>query len=78
VDEFRDASFDLVLTVCDSAAKECPLWLGTGVRRHLGFVDPAKVTGTEEEILEAFRKVRDQIAEQVPNLMRNEMKPSPG
>ena len=69
VDEFRDATFELVVTVCDSAAEECPLWLGQGRRVHLGFPDPAKVQGTEEEILSAFRKVRDDIARRVPALL---------
>ena len=64
-DEFRDWNFDLVITVCDSAAEECPLWLGRGRRIHHGFPDPAKATGTEEEILAAFRQVRDAILEQI-------------
>ncbi len=59
VDEFRDASFDLVVTVCDSAAEECPLWLGPGRRVHQGFPDPAKVEGSEADRLAAFRSVRD-------------------
>jgi arsenate reductase len=54
-DEFRDAAFDLVVTVCDSAAEECPLWLGQGKRAHIGFPDPAKGT------LDDFRTVRDSI-----------------
>ena len=69
IDEFRGTQFDLVITVCDSAAEECPVWLGQGVRLHFGFPDPAKATGTEEEILAEFRKVRDAIARQVPELL---------
>ena len=61
--------FDLVVTVCDSAAEECPLWLGAGRRVHLGFPDPAKATGTEEEVMEAFRRVRDSIDEKIPALL---------
>ncbi len=38
VDEFRDVPFDLVVTVCDSAAEEYPVWLGQGKRVHLGFL----------------------------------------
>ncbi len=68
-DEFRAVSFDLVVTVCDSAAEECPIWLGQGKRVHLGFPDPAKATGTEEEILVAFRAVRDDIALRAPELL---------
>jgi arsenate reductase len=70
VDEFRDMAFDLVVTVCDSAAEQCPVWLGQGRRMHLSFPDPAKATGSEEEVLAAFRRVRDDIAVQVPALLR--------
>jgi len=60
-DEFRDVDFDLVVTVCDSAAQECPLWLGKGKRVHHSFVDPAKAEGTDEEVMNVFRAVRDDI-----------------
>ena len=69
VDEFRDVPFDLVVTVCDSAAEECPVWLGQGKRVHLGFPDPAKATGSDEEVLAVFRSVRDDIALKVPALL---------
>nr|MBN1229280.1 arsenate reductase ArsC [Anaerolineae bacterium] len=71
VDEFRDINFDLVVTVCDSAAEECPVWLGQGRRVHLGFPDPAKATGTDEEIMGVFRRVRDDIARQIIGLLNN-------
>jgi len=70
VQEYRGQPFDLVVTVCDAAAEDCPLWLGQGQRVHLGFPDPAKATGTEAEILSAFRRVRDDIGEQIPGLLR--------
>jgi arsenate reductase (thioredoxin) len=69
VEGLRSEGFDLVVTVCDSAAEECPLWLGQGRRVHLGFPDPAKATGTPEEVRAAFRDVRDDIAEQIPRLL---------
>jgi arsenate reductase len=69
VDEFRALPFDLVITVCDSAAEECPLWLGRGRRLHHSFPDPAKAQGTEEEVLEVFRQVRDAIAREIPPLL---------
>ena len=69
VNEFRSDQFDLVVTVCDSAAEECPVWLGSGLRVHSGFPDPAKATGNEEEILAAFRQVRDLIAKEIPQLL---------
>ncbi|OGO09879.1 MAG: protein tyrosine phosphatase [Chloroflexi bacterium RBG_13_60_9] len=60
-DEFRGMEFDLVATVCDSAAEECPVWLGKGRKVHLGFPNPAQVVGTDEEVMAAFRKVRDDL-----------------
>jgi arsenate reductase len=71
VDEFRNELFDLVVTVCDSAAEECPVWLGQGKRVHLGFPDPAKATGTDEQVLNVFRAVRDDMLVKVPELLRH-------
>ena len=65
VDEFRDAEFDIVITVCDQAAKNCPVWLGKGKRTHLGFPDPAAATGSEEERLKVFRQVRDGLHQKI-------------
>jgi arsenate reductase (thioredoxin) len=64
-DEFREAPFDLVITVCDDAAENCPLWLGQGKRTHIGFPDPAKASGNADQVLTAFRTVRDAIQQQV-------------
>lgn len=69
VNEVRGIPFDLVVTVCDSASEECPVWLGPGIRRHHSFSDPAKVQGTEEEVLQVFRQVRDQIAAEIPSIL---------
>ena len=70
-DEFRTVPFDLVVTVCDSAAEECPVWLGPGKRVHLGFPDPAKASGTDDEVMAAFRAVRDDSAQKIPALLRS-------
>jgi len=70
-DEFRTMAFDLVVTVCDSAAEECPVWLGQGKRVHLGFPDPAKATGTDEAVMAVFRAVRDDIARKAPELLQH-------
>ncbi|MBI9044698.1 MAG: arsenate reductase ArsC [Anaerolineaceae bacterium] len=70
-DVFKDIPLDLVITVCDHAAENCPIWLGKGKLVHVGFPDPAKASGTEEEILHVFRQVRDAIAEQIPVVLMN-------
>ena len=54
-------SFAAVITVCDDAAENCPVWLGEGKRVHIGFPDPALATGSEDERLAVFRQVRDDI-----------------
>ncbi len=69
-DEFRGEEFDLVITVCDSAAEECPVWLGKGKREHHSFPDPAKAEGTDEEVLNAFRSVRDDIEKEIIFLIK--------
>ena len=69
-DEFRQTVFDLVVTVCDDAAENCPIWLGKGQVRHIGFPDPAKTTGTDDEKLQVFRQVRDDIRDQVLAFLR--------
>jgi len=69
VDQFRGTSFDLVVTLCDSAAEECPAWLGKGKRVHHSFHDPAKAEGTDEEVLQVFRIVRDDIEREMIKLL---------
>ena len=73
-DEFLGIAFDLVVTVCDDAAENCPIWLGKGKRVHLGFPDPAKAQGSDEEIMNEFRVVRDEILKLVPDLLNNYIK----
>lgn len=69
VDGLHGKEFDLVVTVCDQAAEECPIWLGSGKRIHLGFPDPAKAEGSQEEKMEAFRSVRNEMEKKVLSLM---------
>lgn len=66
-DEFRDKDFDLIITVCDSAAEECPLWLGKGKRVHHSFPDPAKTNQIND-----FRKVRDDIQREIVSFLMEE------
>jgi len=65
VDEFVDQSFDYVITVCDNAKEVCPVFTGDVKHQlHIPFDDPADATGTEEEILTVYKRVRDEIKEE--------------
>jgi arsenate reductase (thioredoxin) len=64
-DEFRALPLDVVITVCDDAAENCPLWLGQGQVVHHAFYDPAKAEGSHEERMVVFRQVRDEIKDWV-------------
>ncbi len=59
MDEFSGQAFDVVITVCDDAAEECPVWLGQGKKQHIAFSDPAQGTPAD------FRRVRDEMREQI-------------
>ena len=66
---------DLVVTVCDEAAEECPFFPGARHQEHWGFPDPSKASGTEEERLAVFRQVRDAIAAQIALFLQREASP---
>ena len=61
IDEYFNIEFDFVITVCDNAKERCPFFPTKAKKFHQNFPDPAKATGTEEEILEQFREVRQMI-----------------
>jgi arsenate reductase len=61
IDEYRNIDFDYVITVCDNAKEQCPYFPSSAKKFHQNFPDPAKAKGTEEEIMNEFRKVRDMI-----------------
>ena len=61
VEEFKGQIFDFVVTCCDKAKESCSVFPGSKARIHWRFDDPAEVTGTEEEKLAAFRRVRDEL-----------------
>jgi arsenate reductase len=69
IDAYRGQDFDLVLTVCDSARERCPYFPADAERLHHSFPDPAQATGTEEEILDSFRSVRDAIRDYAERLV---------
>lgn len=70
LEEFANQKFDLVVTVCDRAKESCPLFPGAKILLHAGFPDPSETHGSEEENLEAFRKVRDKIISWVDQNLR--------
>lgn len=65
ISTFFGQPFDVIITVCDDAAENCPVWPGQGKRLHIGFPDPAQVTGDDETVLAAFRQTREAIIERL-------------
>lgn len=61
IDEYAAIDFDMVITVCDNAKERCPYFPTKAKKFHHNFPDPAKATGSDEEIMNQFRKVREQI-----------------
>jgi len=70
--EFDGKSFDYVITLCGDANETCPLYIGGTKKTHIGFDDPAKATGTRDEILSDFRRVREEIKEKLTALFQAE------
>jgi len=61
VDELEGQQFDYVITVCDNARETCPVFFGKAQKLHRDFEDPAAFSGSKEERLAVFRRVRDQL-----------------
>ena len=72
VNEFVDQQFDTVITVCDRARESCPVFPGGTTLLHWSFDDPATATGTPEERYAVFRRVRDEIRDQIRTFMRQD------
>jgi len=73
-DELAGIDFDYVVTVCDNAREQCPVFPGRAKPFHKAFDDPYFATGSEEDIMAQFRKVRDQIkafVEKLPEILAN-------
>jgi len=68
LDRYLGEHWDAVITVCDDANEACPVFPGTSARDHWSFPDPSKASGPEEERLQVYRSVRDQIAARVKAL----------
>jgi arsenate reductase len=74
VSEYLDQAFDYVITVCGGAKETCPTFQGkVGRNLHIGFDDPADATGTEEEILFEFRRIRDEIRRDFSKFYREQV-----
>ncbi|MDK2906054.1 arsenate reductase ArsC [Petrotoga sp. DB-2] len=71
LDIYLNDRFGFLITVCSKAEKECPFFPGVSIRLYWPFDDPAAVQGSEEEQLEVFRKVRDQIEKKVIDFVEN-------
>lgn len=75
VNDFLDKAFDYVVTVCDGAKENCPVFSGNVKNRlHIGFDDPAEATGNESFILSEFRRIRDEIEEDFFKFYTNQLK----
>lgn len=61
LDEFAGQPFDYVITLCGDANEKCPLFFGGVKRMHIGFEDPSRLPGSEEDVLPEYRRVRDEI-----------------
>lgn len=73
IDEYRDVYFDTIITVCDHAKENCPWFPSDAQRIHQSFADPASATGHEEEILNEFRRVRDEIRDFARQFISNQL-----
>ena len=73
LDEFIDMGFDYVITVCDNAQGECPVFPGLTQHVHRSFEDPARAVGTEEQIFKKYQKVRDEIGNYANDFLTENM-----
>jgi len=73
IEEYRNIDFDFVITVCDNAKERCPFFPTKAIKFHQNFPDPAKATGTEDDILQSFRDVRQQIKEYCQNFIADNL-----
>ncbi len=71
LDQFQDQPFDLVVTVCDNAKEACPVFTGAKQTLHWPFDDPADATGSDDEKMVMFRRVRGEIKEKIQNYLRS-------
>ena len=72
LEEFAGQQFDCVITLCGSANEQCPLFFGGVQRVHIGFDDPSRLSGSDEEALPEFRRVRDEIRARLTDYLTGE------
>ncbi|PBJ16022.1 arsenate reductase ArsC [Flavobacterium sp. ACN6] len=73
IDEYKTIDFDFVITVCDNAKERCPFFPTNAYKFHYNFPDPAKATGTDLEIMEQFRSVRQLIKDYCEAFVNNNL-----
>jgi arsenate reductase (thioredoxin) len=73
LDEFAGEPFDYVITLCGDAHRKCPLFLGGVKRVHIGFDDPSRLQGSDDEVLPEYRRVRDEIRQRLTQFFAEEM-----
>ncbi len=71
VNKYLDKKFDYIITVCDNAREKCPYIPGDAIRIHRNFPDPSRARGTEEEISDEYRKVRDMLKDYCKEFVEN-------
>lgn len=74
INEYLDIDFDYVITVCDNAKENCPYFPTRAIKLHYNFPDPAKAQGTDEEIMERFREVRELIRKYIQNFVNENLR----
>jgi len=74
LDEFAGQPFDYVITLCGDASEKCPLFFGGVERVHLGFDDPSRNKGPDDEVLPEYRRVRDEIRQRLTQFLLEERK----
>lgn len=73
ISRYQDQRFDYVITLCGDANEKCPLFFGGVKRHHMGFDDPPMAKGGDEEIMAVFRRIRDEIRQQLSDFFNQEL-----
>jgi len=74
ISKYDNQDFDYVITLCGDADDKCPAVFGSVERMHIGFDDPPKATGSEDEVMNVYRRVRDEIRQQLGDFFQKQLK----